>query len=80
MNPKKEMPEENVRLPLIASLGEALSALQDGALSLHDWIDLQNPDKGKETYSLELLEEVQSVPFGWSSFIQHHLAGKPRFF
>ena len=50
MNPKKEMPEENVRLPLIASLEEALSALQDGALSLHDWIDLQNPDKGKETH------------------------------
>ena len=44
------MPEENVRLPLIASLEEALSALQDGALELHDWIDLQNPDKGKDTH------------------------------
>ena len=50
MSPKKEMPEDNVRLPLLASLEEALSALQDGALSLHDWIDLQNPDKGKETF------------------------------
>jgi len=50
MNPKKEMPGEKVRLPLIASLEEALSALQDGALTLHDWIDLENPDKGKETH------------------------------
>ena len=50
MSPKKEMPDDNVRLPLIASFEEALSALQDGALSLHDWIDLQNPDKGKETF------------------------------
>jgi DNA-directed RNA polymerase subunit beta' len=50
MSPKKEMPAENIRLPLIASLEEALSALQDGALALHDWIDLQNPDKGKDTH------------------------------
>ena len=50
MNPKKEMPVENVRLPLIASLEEALSALQDGALALHDWIDLENPDRGKNTH------------------------------
>ena len=50
MNPKKEMPGEKVRLPLIASLEEALSALQDGALALHDWIDLENPDRGKNTH------------------------------
>ena len=50
MNPKKEMPAENVRVPIIGSLEEALSALQDGALNLHDWIDLQNPDKGKTTH------------------------------
>jgi DNA-directed RNA polymerase subunit beta' len=50
MSPKKEMPDEAVRLPLIASLEEALSALHDGALQLHDWIDLQNPDKGRSTH------------------------------
>ena len=50
MNPKKEMPAANVRVPIIGSLEEALSALQDGALNLHDWIDLQNPDKGKTTH------------------------------
>ena len=50
MNPKKEMPAEDVRVPIIGSLEEALCALQDGALNLHDWIDLQNPDQGKTTH------------------------------
>ena len=49
MDPKGEMPKENIRLPLIASLEEALSAMQEGVLNLHDWIDLANPDKGKDT-------------------------------
>ena len=50
MNPKSEEPAEGQRLPLIASLEEALSAMQEGVLKLHDWIDLANPDKGKETH------------------------------
>ncbi len=37
------------RVPLIGCLEEALSALHDNVLSLHDWIDMKNPDKGKET-------------------------------
>jgi len=49
MNPKSEEPKEGVRLPIIASLEEALSALQEEALTLHDWIDLKNPDKDRET-------------------------------
>ena len=49
MDPQGEMPKENKRLPLIASLEEALSAMQEGVLNLHDWIDLANPDKGKDT-------------------------------
>ena len=49
MNPKSEEPQEGVRLPIIASLEEALSALQEEALTLHDWIDLKNPDKDRET-------------------------------
>ena len=28
---------------------EALSALQEGVLNLHNWIRLKNPDKGNET-------------------------------
>ena len=49
MDPQGEAPKENKRLPLIASLEEALSAMQEGVLNLHDWIDLANPDKGKDT-------------------------------
>ena len=49
MDPHGEIPQENKRLPLIASLEEALSAMQEGVLKLHDWIDLANPDKGKDT-------------------------------
>ena len=49
MDPKENKPEDDKRLPLIASLEEALSAMQEGVLGLHDWIDLSNPDKGKDT-------------------------------
>ena len=33
--------KEDEKLPLIASLEEALSAMQEGVLGLHDWIDFQ---------------------------------------
>jgi len=49
MNPKQEEPEANVRVPIIGSVDEAISALQENVLQLHDWIDLKNPDKGTET-------------------------------
>ena len=34
---------------LLELLEEALSALHVGVLTLHDWIDMKNPDKGKES-------------------------------
>ncbi|MDE0575327.1 MAG: DNA-directed RNA polymerase subunit beta' [Opitutales bacterium] len=49
MNPRGEEPEEGKRLPLIDSVDEALTAMHEGALKLHDWIDLRNPDKGRDT-------------------------------
>jgi DNA-directed RNA polymerase subunit beta' len=49
MEPKSGAPSDDKRLPLIGSLEEALSALQEEVLTLHDWIDLKNPDNGKET-------------------------------
>ena len=49
MDPKSDMPKEDSGLPLIGSLEEALSALQEGVLNLHNWIRLKNPDKGNET-------------------------------
>ena len=49
MNPKAGEAKPEDKCPLIGSLEEALGALQEGALRLHDWIDLKNPDKGSET-------------------------------
>ncbi len=49
MNPKGELPADEEKLPLIGTLEEALSALQEGVLNLHNWIRLKNPDKGKDT-------------------------------
>jgi len=49
MEPKSGAPSDDKKLPLIGSLEEALSALQEEVLTLHDWIDLKNPDNGKET-------------------------------
>nr|ADD93727.1 hypothetical protein [uncultured marine bacterium MedDCM-OCT-S05-C114] len=49
MNPKGDLPGDEEKLPLIGSLEEALSALQEGVLNLHNWIRLKNPDKGNDT-------------------------------
>ena len=49
MNPKDDPPADEEKLPLIGSLEEALCALQEGVLDLHNWIRLKNPDKGLET-------------------------------
>jgi DNA-directed RNA polymerase subunit beta' len=49
MTPRDEEPDEGTRLPLIDSVDEALTAMHEGALKLHDWIDLSNPDKGRDT-------------------------------
>jgi len=37
------------RIPLMGSLEEVLFAEADGVLSRHDWIDIANPDYGRET-------------------------------
>ncbi len=37
------------RLKLFASKEEAVFAYEDGALALHDWIELRNPDFGRQT-------------------------------
>ena len=41
--------EKANRLKLFASKEEAVFAFEDGALALHDWIELRNPDFGRET-------------------------------
>lgn len=42
-------PEAGKRVPLIESIDEVLLAEADGVLKKHDWIDLKNPDYGRET-------------------------------
>ena len=46
MNPKAGESKPEEKCPLIGSLEEAMGALQEGVLNLHDWIDLKNLDKG----------------------------------
>ena len=41
--------EKANRLKLFVSKEEAIFAFEDGALALHDWIELRNPDFGRET-------------------------------
>jgi DNA-directed RNA polymerase subunit beta' len=42
-------PEKGKHVPLMGSVEEVLLAEADGVLHKHDWIDLRNPDHGKET-------------------------------
>ena len=41
-------PAKDKRVPLMADLQEVLFAKADGALNVHDWVDLPNPDRGVE--------------------------------
>jgi len=40
-------PAKNQRVPLMSGLQEVLYAKADGALKVHDWVDIPNPDFGK---------------------------------
>jgi DNA-directed RNA polymerase subunit beta' len=42
-------PAKGVRVPLTAGLQEVLYAKADGAFRVHDWVDIPNPDFGKDT-------------------------------
>ena len=73
MNPKGDLPEDDGKLPLIGSLEEALSALQEGVLNLHNWVRLKNPDKGLETRFGISKRSVITTTVGRVLF-QHNLA------
>ncbi len=45
LEPRRK-PEAGKRVPLMADLQEVLFAKADGALNVHDWVDLPNPDRG----------------------------------
>src|SRR5271163_1859527 len=48
IEPRKKVAKDQ-RVPLLAGLQEVLFAKADGALKFHDWVDIPNPDYGKDT-------------------------------
>ena len=45
----KPKPEKSERVPIISGVAEAKRAESEGLLSSDDWVDIPNPDYGKET-------------------------------
>ncbi len=48
IEPRKK-PTKKERVPLLSGAQEVVFAMDDGALSVHDWVDVPNPDLGKES-------------------------------
>lgn len=46
----KVKPEKTDRLPLMLSANEVIVAYEEGMLKIHSWVDMVNPDYGKDTY------------------------------
>ena len=48
IEPRKK-PAKDQRVPLLSGLQEVLYAKADGAFKMHDWVDIPNPDFGRDT-------------------------------
>jgi DNA-directed RNA polymerase subunit beta' len=48
LEPRKKV-VKSARVPLLSGLDEVLFAYTEGDLGVHDWVDIPNPDTGKET-------------------------------
>ncbi len=48
IEPRKK-PAKDVHVPLLSGLQEVLYAKTDGALKFHDWVEVPNPDYGRDT-------------------------------
>jgi DNA-directed RNA polymerase subunit beta' len=48
IEPRKK-PAKGERVPLLSGLQEVLYAKADGAFKMHDWVDIPNPDVGRDT-------------------------------
>jgi DNA-directed RNA polymerase subunit beta' len=48
VEPRKKV-AKGERVPLASGLQEVLFAKSDGALKVHDWVEIPNPDHGRET-------------------------------
>ena len=72
-------PAKGIRVPLLSGLQEVLYAKADGALKMHDWVEVPNPDYGRETVyrrqrsarrcapRLVASSSTRSGPPGWAS-------------
>ncbi|RME71715.1 MAG: DNA-directed RNA polymerase subunit beta', partial [Verrucomicrobia bacterium] len=69
LKPRKE-PAKGERVPLVGSVEEALFAELDGALSTHDWVDLPNPDYGRQTVYGDPNKKVIRTTIGRIKFNQ----------
>jgi len=48
IEPRKK-PAKNERVPLLSNVQEVQFALAEGALRVHSWVDIPNPDYGRDT-------------------------------
>ncbi len=71
----RHKPAKNERVPLMAGLQEVLYAKADGGLRVHDWIDLPNPDFGRDTVYGNKERKVLRTTVGRAIFNQIWPAG-----
>jgi DNA-directed RNA polymerase subunit beta' len=77
----REKPAEGKHVPLFDTIPEVRYAMLDGALSLHSWIDIRNPDFGRDTMvgskdrkilrttvGRALFSEIWPAPVGFVNF------------
>src|SRR6059058_1655301 len=63
-------PAKNVRVPLLSGLQEVLFAKADGALKMHDWVEIPNPDYKRETVYGDTKRKVLRTTVGRVIFNQ----------
>src|SRR6185436_15558909 len=66
---------KNQRVPLLAGLQEVLYVRADGALKVHDWVEVPNPDYGKDTVFGDKKRKVLRTSVGRVIFNQIWPAG-----
>src|SRR5687767_2357062 len=68
-------PAKGVRVPLLSGLQEVLYVKADGALKVHDWVEVPNPDFGRETIYGDVKRKTLRTTVGRVIFNQIWPAG-----
>ncbi len=71
----RRKPAKDQRVPLLAGLQEVLYAKADGALRVHDWVDIPNPDHRRQTVFGNAEKKVLRTTVGRVIFNQIWPAG-----